>query len=123
MTEREDAKLRPRDRELVEWVGRHYAPPEETAARRAAFAESLRARLEPRRRWVLAPALAAVAMACLVWWALPTSLPRAPAGAALDSAWEYELLLSSEVSPAADRDESRFLPDDYQAIASAFLGP
>jgi hypothetical protein len=122
MSEREDADLGPRDRELVEWVGRHYAPPEETPARRAAFAESLRVRLEPRRRRVLAPALAAVAAACLVWWALPTSLPRDPAAAALDSAWEYELLLSSDLSPTADRDESRFLPRDYQMIASAFLG-
>jgi hypothetical protein len=122
MSEREDATLRPRDRELVEWVGRHYAPPEETATRRAAFAESLRVRLEPRRRWVLAPALAAVATACLVWWALPTSSPRAPAEVALDSAWEYELLLSSDVSPTADRDESQYLPHDYEAIAAAFLG-
>jgi len=40
----------------------------------------------------------------------------------VDSAWEYEILLSSDVSPTADRDESQYLPDDYQAIAAAFLG-
>lgn len=119
--EREEAALRPGDRELVEWVGRHTAPPDETPARRAAFHASLRARLEPRRRLLVAPALAAVATACLVWWALPTSLPVGPASVALDAAWEDELLLSSDLSPSADEDESRYLPQDYQAIAFVFL--
>ncbi len=107
MSEREDPRLEPRDRELVDWMGRHYAPPEETAARRAAFTESLRARLEPP---------------CLVWWLLPGAAPEPPVAVADAGAWEYELLLSSDVSPAADRDESGFLPDDYQAIAAVFLG-
>ncbi len=52
----------------------------------------------------------------------PGSVAKGLGPAALDSAWEYELLLSSDVSPTADRDESRFLPREYQAIASAFLG-
>jgi hypothetical protein len=66
--------------------------------------------------------VAAVATACLVWWALPAWSPSAPSASAVDSAWEYEILLSSDVSPTADRDESQYLPDDYQAIAAAFLG-
>jgi hypothetical protein len=61
-------------------------------------------------------------MACLVWWAVPTSSPRAPDASAAVSAWEYELLLSSDVSPTADRNEGQYLPHDYQAIAAAFLG-
>jgi hypothetical protein len=122
MSEREDPRLEPRDRELVDWIGRHYAPPEETTARRAAFTESLRARLEPRRGRVFGPAFAALAAACLAWWLLPGAAPEDPATVADVGAWEYELLLSSDVSPAADRDESGFLPDDYQAIATVFLG-
>lgn len=121
MTERDDAALAPRDRELVERIAGEYAPPAETPARRAAFGEALRARLERRRRPLWVPALVAVAAAGVVWLALPSSSPPGPA--TLDpAAWEYELLVSSDLSPSDDRDESRFLPEDYQAIAVAFLG-
>lgn len=120
MTDHDDARLEPRERALVQRIEQAYAPPPETPARRAAFSERLRARLEPRERPLWAPALAAVALACLVWVALPTKPPSSE-DALDDGAWEYELLVSSDVSPAADRDESLYLPDDYQAIAQAFL--
>ena len=119
MTHRDDLRLEPGDRALVQRIEQAYAPPPETPARRAAFDERLRARLEPGKRPVWALALAA-ALACLVFVALPTSPPQVERRDA--RAWEYELLVSSDVSPAADRDESLYLPDDYQAIASAFLG-
>jgi hypothetical protein len=36
-------------------------------------------------------------------------------------AWEDELFLSSDLSAREDRNESEALPEDYLAIASAFL--
>lgn len=119
MTHRDPPTLERREREFVAWLGRHYGAPAETPARRAAFGDALRARLAgPRPGRRLAPALAAAALAGLVWLALPDASRR---GAGEPRAWEYELLLSSDLSPAADREESRFLPDEYQAIAVVFL--
>ena len=41
MNEREEPRPAHGDRDLVEWMGRHYAPPVETLARRSAFTEAL----------------------------------------------------------------------------------
>ena len=72
-------------------------------------------------RGFLAPALATVAVAALVW----VSFSLRPAGdesnLVATSVWENELFHSSDVSPLDDRDDSEGLPEDYLAIASLFL--
>ena len=111
------------DRDFVDHLAAHYAPPPSTSAKRVAFYEALRARIErPRRRGVLAPALATAAVAALVW--VTFSLPRGAdeSNSVATSVWAEELFLSSDVSPLDDRDDSEVLPDDYLAIASLFLG-
>ena len=109
------------ERLFVERLARHYSPPESTPARRAAFDEALRQRLEvPRRGRGLVPAWVGVGAALLLavgFW----TLSEAPRVELVDGAWEYELLLSSDVSPSEDSDEGDYLPDDYLAIASVFL--
>jgi hypothetical protein len=110
------------DRNFADRLAAHYAPPPWTSAKRVGFDEALRARIErPQRRGILAPALATVAVAALVW----VSFSLRPAGDESNpvaaSVWESELFLSSDVSPLDDRDDSEGLPEDYLAIASLFL--
>jgi hypothetical protein len=116
------------DKEFVERLASSYAPTPMTGAGRAAFDDAVRARLErPRRRPVLIPAVGAAAAAALAWVVLsysigPTRLPGGEdAGAVAASFWEDELFLSSDLSASEDREESATLPEDYLAIASAFL--
>lgn len=122
------APLEGADGEFVERLASSYAPAPMTAARRAAFDEAIRARLErPRRLPVLIPAVGAVAAAALVWVVLsystgPIGLPwEEESEAVVASSWEDELFLSSDLSAAEDGDESATLPEDYLAIAGAFL--
>ena len=110
------------DKAFADRLAAHYAPPPWTSAKRVGFDEALRARVErPQRRGFAVPALAAVAVAALVW----VSFTLRPAGDVsapeVASVWESELFLSSDVSPLDDRDDSEDLPDDYLAIASLFL--
>jgi hypothetical protein len=110
------------DKVFADRLAAHYAPPPWTSAKRVGFDEALRARIErPQRRGILAPALATVAVAALVW----VSFSLRPAGDESNpvaaSVWESELFLSSDVSPLDDRDDSEGLPEDYLAIASLFL--
>jgi hypothetical protein len=76
---------------------------------------------------VLIPVAGAAAAAALAWVVLsypvgPIRLPGGEApGAVVASSWEDELFLSSDLSPAEDRDDSAALPEDYLAIAGAFL--
>ena len=111
---------------FVERLAASWAPPPATPARRAAFNEGLRARLERRRRpWLVVPALATAAATALIWFTVaPPVGPTAPRGeeSVVAGAWETELFLSSDVSPSHDRDHSEGLPDDYEAIASLILG-
>jgi hypothetical protein len=121
----EDLRLDREDRDFVERLAAHWAPPPATPAQRAAFDEALRARLGPRRRrWLWTPALAAAAAAAALWlYAAPSPRPAplTPGASAAAAAWEDEILLSGDRSPAGDRDESELLPDDYAAIASLIL--
>jgi hypothetical protein len=110
------------DKAFADRLAAHYAPPPWTSAERVGFDEALRARIErPQRRGFAVPALAAVAVAALVW----VSFSIRPAGdepnSVAPSVWESELFLSSDVSPLDDRDDGEGLPDDYLAIASLFL--
>jgi len=132
MTDSRDdrAPLEGAEGEFVERLASSYAPAPMTAARRAAFDEAIRARLERSRRLpVLIPAVGAAAAAALalVWLVLsysmgPIGLPwEGESEAVVASSWEDELFLSSDLSAAEDGDESATLPEDYLAIAGAFL--
>lgn len=136
--------LAPRDRALVEQIAEATAPPPWSPERRAAFDAAVAERIAAaeaggRTRWIWAPALAGAAAAAAlagVWWlgAAPSDEPAAAgfeialrtapaaddeAGADADS-WEADLVTADPLADAPDRDVS--LPDDYIAIADAFLG-
>ncbi len=124
----ERAPLEGAAEEFVDRLAEAYAPEQMSTAERAAFDAGLRSRLGRRRRGpVLIPALAAAAAALLLWFMVsdstgPVRLPgEAEPGAMVAGTWEDELFLSSDLSVSEDRDESEALPDDYLAIASAFL--
>jgi hypothetical protein len=118
----EQPLLDQQNRDFVDHLAAHYAPPALSSAERVAFDDSLRARIaRPRRPGLLAPALAATVVA-LVWFTFPLRLGEEETNPVFASVWEEELFLSSDVSPLDDRDDSEVLPDDYLAIASLFLG-
>ena len=128
-TRDERPRLDDAEKTFVERLASEYAPPPMAASGRAAFDEGIRARLErPRRRAVLIPAVATVAAGALAWVLLSHSIgPLAGPGGEESGApvvagsWEDEVFLSSDLSASEDRDESTALPEDYLAIASAFL--
>jgi hypothetical protein len=124
--DQENPVLDREEQAFVERLAASWAPPPTTPARRAAFDEGLRARLERRRRpWLVVPALATAAAAALIWFSVTPSLgPTVPRGdeSVVAGAWDAELFLSSDVSPSEDRDGAEGLPDDYEAIASLILG-
>jgi hypothetical protein len=125
----ERAPLEGAKEEFVDRLAEVYAPEPMTAGERVAFEAAIRDRLaRPRRRPVLIPAIGAAAAAALLWWVGSQSVDSVPAPAGEKFAavpagsWEDELFLSSDLSASEDRDESRTLPDEYLAIANAFLG-
>lgn len=119
------------EEEFVDRLASVYAPAPMTAAERVAFDDAIRARIErPARRPMRIPmmgAAAAAAAAALVWLVLtqtegPIGSPgEEESGTAVAASWEDELFLSSDLGASEDRDESEILPDDYLAIASAFV--
>lgn len=123
------------DLRFTERLAEAYAPEPLTAEQRGSFARALEARLERRhRRARLLPALSGVAAAAAVAWLV---LPRQPAPesggqvarpeasqAALEAGpvdWEVELLFPDTGSGDEWETRNDPLPDEYLAIASAFL--
>jgi hypothetical protein len=139
------------ERRFAERLAAHYRPEPLGGVERARFDAALRERIGRRRRArAFAPALAGAAGAlALAFWAWPAATP-APgsggdpvasrqAGAAADrevgaaeaevaagweaevaAGWEADVLLAADAEPA-DED---YLPDEYVALAAAFLdGP
>ncbi len=108
------------DQGWIDRVSAHYAPTPLTPARRAALDQDLRERIaEPQRPQLWIPTLATGLAALLAWAVLwPSPAPMANADA---SSWSYEVLLSSDVGPMDDAEDS-YLPEDYEIIESAFLG-
>jgi len=121
------------DAQLVERIARAYAPAPLDEVGRARFDARLRERLEARSargpRWWVTSLAGAGTLAALVLVAVgrgPLVDPAAPietaalSTAAL-SAWEWDLMLGSGLE--ADEADDEGLPEDYAAIASAFLVP
>ena len=120
-------------------VEKHYAPAPLDGVGGARFHARLRARLEaesPHRRlrssprgrrglvWITAPVLGTLAAAGLMMWSLSggRGMPPEPSPAADAAvvAWEWDLLLGSEL-PAEDLAREGDLPDEFVAIAGVFL--
>lgn len=122
------------DRHFAERVSEHFQPEPLAPSERARFDAELRERIHGRRRApIWAPALVGTAAAlALLWWASPIAEPipqserasEVAASSQVDSAseipsnWEAEVLL---VGADAVVLEEAYLPDDYEAIALAFL--
>jgi hypothetical protein len=124
----ERAPLEGAEREFLDRLAEAYTPEPMSAAEGAAFDAAVRARLErPRHRPLLVPAIGAAAAAGLLWFVVsqstgPTPLPAEEEFAAVASgSWEDELFLSSDLGTSEGRDENESLPEEYLAIASAFL--
>jgi hypothetical protein len=105
-----------------------------TPAKRVAFDEALRARLErPRRRRIWVPAFATAAVAAAVAFLVfsgrfepvPADGGRETAAmvaeATADAQWEYDLVYLRELTRSEEEDNTELLPDDYLAIESVFL--
>jgi hypothetical protein len=108
---------------FVERLAEHYRPEPLGPLERARFDARLRERIERRRRapaWV--PSLAGVAaVLALIWWVWPAATAPSPAAvdrAASDASWEADVLL---VDADAELAEEEYLPDEYVAIAFAFI--
>ena len=131
----ERTPLRAEDEEFAERLAASFSPAPLSPAQRAAFNEALVARLERRRRSrLLVPAIAAAAgaaAAAFVWLAVPGAFDPAATGrgaadgdvaeASAAARWELELLDLDSLIDADDADDLERLPDDYAAIAGAFL--
>ena len=126
------APLRGEDEELVERLAEGFAPAPLSPARRAAFDEALAVRIASRRRKrLLVPALAAAAAVALAWLVAPGA--RGPATnelagemdllaeAEAAARWERELFDPDFLFESEEATDSEQLPDDYAAIAGAFL--
>lgn len=121
-----DARTTDRERDssrFLERLAEHYRPEPLGPAQRARFDARLRERIERRRRapaWM--PSLAGVTAAlALAFWLWPAATPPPQPGvdlAALGAGWEADVLLADEDAPLAEED---YLPDEYQAIAFAFI--
>ena len=121
------------DARLVETMREHYAPPEMTPAETAAFNAALWKRIERRRArpgW-LPTLVAAGAVAAAAWLALPSVLEVIQGSGAHEvvvaeqaapSDWERDLADPTRIVASNDVETAAELPDDYAAIASAFLG-
>jgi hypothetical protein len=122
------------DEEFVERLAASYAPPAMPPARRVAFDEALRERIARRsapRRWAASawvPSAAVAAAVAALWIAFGLSGVDGPPSDAerstpllSASAWEEEVFLGETFFESEEGDESELLPEEYLAIASAFL--
>jgi len=117
------------DSRFVKSLAEGYAPEPMTPAQQVAFDEALRERIEGRSsRWrpmaaLSIPAVAAAALAALWLVSGDARLGSAPSRAPTITAeaWEAALLSPDDVVDADASEGDEMLPDEYLAIASAFL--
>lgn len=119
-----------RDRRFLEALRTGYAPPPESAEERVDFTRRLDARIARRHRWgrLVPGAIGVAASAALVWALLPAPPEPEPAprpSASVPEAWQADwqgyLLYPDELEEAGASDTPQAFPDEYLAIASAFL--
>ena len=120
--------MSPEDKRLIEAIAAEYRPEPMGAVQQAAFRRRLEERLErsSRLRWAPGLALAATAIAAVLWFNAPRG--EAPSGTPVIAANQaLGPVLYAFVDPSdydADRLRARdFLPDDYLALASALDVP
>jgi hypothetical protein len=118
----------PEDKRLIEAVTAEYRPEPMNAIQQAAFRRRLEERLERRSRLRWAPgfALAATAIAAVVWFTAPRG--EQPGSSPVVATNQAPVpVLYAFVDPSdydGDRLQARdFLPDDYLALASALDVP
>jgi hypothetical protein len=114
------------DSRFVEKLAEGYAPEPMAPARQVAFDEALRERIEGRSsRWrPMALAIPAAAALAAVWlFAGDAHLASAPDPVPVITAeaWEEALLSPDVLSDLDAREDDELLPEEYFAIASAFL--
>lgn len=110
-----------------------YRPAPMTSAQRTRFDAQIHHRLHTStRKRQLVPVFATLALVSVVIWLTITGwLPLLPqegkkaatvvVQARRSTTWEYDLLFPLESPEAIERDDEAVLPDDYLAIAQAFL--
>ena len=120
--------LSQQDRGLVDTIATHYRPKPMDRGRQLAFRRRLAARVaqDAQPAWRPALALAGVAAAVLLWFALlsgeRTDTNESVAGGATDTSTLYAFV--DPDSGDAERPQPKdFLPDDYTALASALDVP
>lgn len=131
--EEDEPRLDPGDERFAAKLADAYAPEPQTPEQRMAFARELEARLErPRRRGAWLPALAGLGAAAAMGWMVlspapdsgPTPGTQVVADATRDDLeWQLfypDQLLDERMDAASERRDDG-LPDEYVAIASAFL--
>lgn len=129
--EKQSPDLGGEDALFVQRIAEIATPPEMSPARRRAFDRRLEERLERRWQWmpVLAPAVAAAALALLVIIGIRPSLDdtadqsvaRLPTAVIEAEEVDFEAALLAFSLESFD-DEDVALPEDYLAIEEVFLG-
>jgi len=109
-------ELAPEDRRWVDALGEAFRPEPMDLGRARAFQRQLDARLQRRRRLILAagPALALATGAAALWLYVRAQPPAVaePAAPALYAFADPDAVAADLVEPEA------YLPDDYQVLAS-----
>jgi hypothetical protein len=143
MTSNHEGKLvSPEEKTVIDRLATHYAPTPMTSARRVAFDRALAERITRRTRVsVLRPvAVVATAWAAVLIWLTAYHGPHSPNGGerpatgvvaregAAQPAGEANLLTYAYYSAEfyddeGEGEEEGFLPDEYEALVSAFALP
>lgn len=110
-------ELAPEERSLIDAIDASFRPAPADALRAARFAQAVERRIERHRRMrriaLPAGAVAAAALAALLWSVFSTTPARDDLDPTLLQAFADPQLDASDWSAADD-----YLPDDYRALAS-----
>jgi hypothetical protein len=113
-SESNERELSPEDLRLIATIDAAFRPEAMSPTRRVMFREALDARIAKRTRpWHWLAPLIASAAAISLWLAQPESAPQA----SLSGSDLYAF-----IEPDALHESGRYLPDDYQALATLYEG-